>query len=468
MLDPLEVHLLDFPNIVIKGSELQLPFQACLKIEKFGDLILKATEPQMVLFNIYDDWLKSISSYTAFSRLILILRALHVNNEKAKMLLKPDRTVVTEAHHIWPSLSDDQWMKVEVALRDLILSDYAKKNNVNTSALTQSEIRDIILGAEITPPSQQRQQIADINNQAKATSQLTAVTTKTTNVHGEELIVSTTSPYEQEKFSSKTDWRVRAISATNLYLRVNHIYVNSEDIKETGYTYIMPKNILKKFICIADLRTQIAGYLYGISPPDNPQVKEIRCIAMPPQLGTHQQVNLPLQLPEHDFLNDLEPLGWMHTQPNELPQLSAQDVTNHARILENNKQWDGEKCIILTCSFTPGSCSLTAYKLTPSGYEWARAQKDTGTGLHGYLPTHSEKVQMLLSDRFLGFYMVPDSSPWNYNFMGAKHTPSLKYGVKLGTPKEYYHEEHRPTHYLEFIKMEEGDTVEVEREDKFS
>lgn len=31
MLDPLEVHLLDFPNIVITGSELQLPFQASLK-----------------------------------------------------------------------------------------------------------------------------------------------------------------------------------------------------------------------------------------------------------------------------------------------------------------------------------------------------------------------------------------------------------------------------------------------------
>lgn len=86
MLDPLEVHLLDFPNIVITGSELQLPFQAALKIEKFGDLILKATEPQMVLFNIYDDWLKTISSYTAFSRLILILRALHVNVDKARMI----------------------------------------------------------------------------------------------------------------------------------------------------------------------------------------------------------------------------------------------------------------------------------------------------------------------------------------------------------------------------------------------
>lgn len=67
--------------------------------------------------------------------------------------------------------------------------------------------------------------------QAKEASQLTAVTTKTTNVHGDELIVTTTSPYEQAAFGSKTDWRVRAISATNLYLRVNHIYVNSEDIK---------------------------------------------------------------------------------------------------------------------------------------------------------------------------------------------------------------------------------------------
>jgi hypothetical protein len=47
MLDPLEVHLLDFPNIVITGSELQLPFQQAMKLEKLGDLILKATEPMV-------------------------------------------------------------------------------------------------------------------------------------------------------------------------------------------------------------------------------------------------------------------------------------------------------------------------------------------------------------------------------------------------------------------------------------
>ena len=70
-------------------------------------------------------------------------------------------------------------MQVEIALKDLILADYSKKNNVNVGALTQSEIRDIILGAEITPPSMQRQQIAEIEKQAAAGTQTTAVTTKT-------------------------------------------------------------------------------------------------------------------------------------------------------------------------------------------------------------------------------------------------------------------------------------------------
>merc|ERR1711879_50814 len=227
MLDPLEVHLLDFPNIVIKGSELQLPFQACLKVEKFGDLILKATEPQMVLFNLYDDWLRTISSYTAFSRLILILRSLHVNNDRTKIILKPDKTTITEPHHIWPTLSDDEWIKVEVTLKDLILADYGKKNNVNVASLTQSEIRDIILGMEIAPPSIQRQQIADLEKQGKEMSQITTITSKTTNVHGDEIITTTGSPYEQQTFASRTEWRVRAISASSLNLRTNHLYVTA-------------------------------------------------------------------------------------------------------------------------------------------------------------------------------------------------------------------------------------------------
>ena len=456
MLDPLEVHCLDFPNIVITGTELQLPFQAALKVEKFGDLILKATEPQMVLFNIYDDWLKSISSYTAFSRLILILRSLHVNVDKTKMLLRPDKSIVSEAHHVWPSLTDEQWIKVEVALKDLILADYAKKNNVNVGALTQTEIRDIILGADIAPPSMQRQQIADIEKQAKESLHQSAVTTKTVNKHGEEMVVTTTSAYEQQVFSSRTDWRIRAISCSNLHLRVNHIYVNSEDLHfDTGYTYILPKNVLKKFIMISDLRTQVMGFMYGVSPPDHPQVKEIRCIVMPPQWGNHQQVNVPQQLPDHDYLEDLEPLGWLHTQPNETGGLSEKDIQMHSGILEREESWDGERCVVVTCSFTPGSVSLTAYKLTPQGYEWGRTlnkdQGGRGGAPGGKVQQGSfEKVQMLLSDRFMGYFMVPEIGSWNYNFMGVKASPNMAWNIKLDNPKEFYNPLHRPTHFLEF------------------
>ena len=84
-------------------------------------MILKATEPQMVLFNLYDDWLKTISSYTAFSRLILILRALHVNADRTKVILKPDKTTITEPHHIWPTLTDEEWVPVEVRRCSFVL-----------------------------------------------------------------------------------------------------------------------------------------------------------------------------------------------------------------------------------------------------------------------------------------------------------------------------------------------------------
>ena len=144
------------------------------------------------------------------------------------MVLKPDKTTITEAHHIWPSLTDEQWIKVEVQLKDLILADYGKKNNVNVASLTQSEIRVIILGMEISASSAQRQQIAEIEKQTKEQTQLAATTTRTVNKPGDEITTSSTSNYETQTFSSKTEWLIRTISATNLHLRTNHIYVSSD------------------------------------------------------------------------------------------------------------------------------------------------------------------------------------------------------------------------------------------------
>ena len=457
LLDPLEVHLLDFPNISIRASELQLPFQAAMKVEKLADMILRATEPQMVLFNLYDDWLKTISSYTAFSRLILILRALHVNVDKTKLLLRPDKTVITQEHHIWPSLTDEAWINVEVQLRDLILNDYGKKNNVNTSSLTQSEVRDIILGMEISAPSMQRQQAAEIEKQQQEQQQLTAVTTKTQNVNGEDIIVTTTSQYEQQTFASKTEWRTRAIASSNLRTRANNIYINSDDIREDRFTYIMPKNILKRFITIADLRVQVAGYLYGSSPPDNPQVKEIRTIIMIPQVGNTRAVQLPHQLPQHEYLSSMEPLGVIHTvSGNEPSYMPASDVTQHAQLMAEHASWD-KKTVTMTVSFTHGSVSLSAWALTPAGYKWGAENKDKNNDQPQGFQTQgfADKCQLLLSDRIRGYFLVPEDNRWNYSFMGSGFNDKKAVYVKIDTPLRFYDDQHRPLHFQNFAELED-------------
>ncbi|RKP02105.1 hypothetical protein CXG81DRAFT_11192 [Caulochytrium protostelioides] len=472
MLDPLETHCLDFPNISIKGSELQLPFQACLKIEKFGDMILKANEPQMVLYNLYDDWLGTISAYTAFSRLILILRALHVNNERTKIVLRPDKSVVTEPHHIWPSFTDEEWVQVEVQLKDLILEDYGKKNNVNVASLTTSEIRDIILGMEISAPSLQRQQMAELEKQQSEQAgqsggaQLTATTTQLRNVHGEDMLVTTTSSYERQTFASKTDWRARALAAAHLHLRTQHIYIVSDDVAEHGYTYVLPKNLVVKLVQIADLRTQIGAFMYGRRPADadadggeaHATIKEIVAIVLVPQLGSHQHVQLPQTLPQHPGLQDLEPLGWLHTQMQELPQLSAITVTSHAKLLHQHKGvWDGDRSIVTTVSLTPGSVTLSSYKLTPAGYEWGRANKDLSVQPPGYATRYYERVQTLLSDRFAGGFYVPEGDGcWNYNFMGTRFRGDVACAVEPDVPKDFYHEVHRPNHFLQFSRAEQA------------
>ena len=480
MLDPLEVHLLDFPNIIIKGTELLLPFQACLKLQKLGDEIIKATEPKMITCNLYDDWTESINAFTAFIRLILIFRSIHVNQEKAKMILKPDKNVVTLDKHLWPSLTPEQWINAEIELKNLILQDYGKKNNCNIETLTQSEIKDIILGMEITGPDilaekELKKKLIEIdhgNININGNGPSNIVTSKTVNRLGETIVTQTISPYEQQKFESKSDWRIKAISASNLYLRTNHIYANTENIRDKNYTYILPKNLLKHFITIADLRTQIGGFLYGTSVEKNSEkqnkkikpiiesgntnyndgekyIKEIKCIVLVPQTGSHINITFANQIPDHPSLNDLEPLGWIHTQPIENNVMTPNDCQLMTKFINDRNNWDIETSILITCGFMQGSCMLNGYKLSPVGYDWATENvENNNNNESAFNETCYEKVQLILSDKYMGFFLVPDNEIWNYNFIGVEPVNNMSFGLNLGIPKDFYNEIHRPSHFF--------------------
>ena len=437
LMDAVQSQMVDFPNCVLKNSEMQLPFAALAKVEKIADHVLKATGPSNDLFNLYDDWLETISSYTAFSRLILILRAMGTNPVQTNAILRPTVNTITQPNHIWPSFTPEQWVEVEHQLTDLVLSYYSKQNNVSVTSLTQSEIRDIILGMPIAAPSQQRQQIAEIESQQRDQSKLVSVTTRSTNVLGEEMTVTTTSQYEQQTFASRTDWRTRAVSAGNLALRVKQL--TATPCLEGDNTYVLPLNLVRKFITISDLRVQIGGLLYGVSLAEDPRIKEVRVIVLPPQMGSSQCVQLPEPLPEHDLLEGLEPLGWIHTQPTELHRLTTRDAYLHAHMLDLHGEWDGKKTAVITCSFIPGSVSVAGYHLTKEGYEWGRACKDQGASDLGFDEnTMVHGCPVFFSNKFLGSFLVPAENSWNYNFRGTQFRVTESYDVTPDVPKEYY------------------------------
>lgn len=43
----------------------------------------------------------------------------------------------------------------------------------------------------------------------------------------------------------------------------------------------------------------------------------------------------------------------------------------------------------------------------------------------------------------------------------------MKYDLVLGNPKEFYHESHRPSHFLNFSTMEDVEEVNTDRENLF-
>ena len=55
--------------------------------------------------------------------------------------------------------------------------------------------------------------------------------------------------------------------------------------------------------------------MYGITPEDGEGIKEIRALVLVPQTGNYQGVQMATFIPDHSTLKDLEPLGWIHTQP---------------------------------------------------------------------------------------------------------------------------------------------------------
>jgi len=81
--------------------------------------------------------------------------------------------------------------------------------------------------------------------------------------------------------------------------------------------------------------------------------------------------------------------------------------------------------------------------------------------LDGFSPENYERVQIILSDKFLGFFMNPSNGGiWNYNFNGINFSENMKFGLVVDNPKDFYHEMHRTQHFLDFTREDEDSTAD--------
>ena len=104
--------------------------------------------------------------------------------------------------------------------------------------------------------------------------------------------------------------------------------------------------------------------------------------------------------------------------------------------MNEHASWDGEKTIVITCSFTPGSCSLTAYKLTPSGFEWGKTNTDKGNNPG----KRTKKSGNLLSSSDLGQFFVR-----KLTFILLRHFFDISKKTQVNCPKKKLEQNHSKT-----------------------
>lgn len=56
---------------------------------------------------------------------------------------------------------------------------------------------------------------------------------------------------------------------------------------------------------------------------------------------------------------------------------------------------------------------------------------------------------------------------WSCFVLGVRHDSNMKYELMLSNPKDFYHEVHRPSHFMNFTSIEEGDAVAADLENSF-
>jgi len=449
MLEPLEVHLLDLSNLIVVGTELDIPFHSLIKLSEINSAVVRSKSSRMLIFNVFDDWLKNISSYTAFSRLLLILRGLHINYKKTFVLLKLNMNKKTDSKFLWPKLEEESWVNIEMILKDLIIDDYCIRNKITISTLTQIEIRDILLGVDIKLTKSSSINYDKLDKQVRnRNNDIKSVTSVTKNDHVYTTVTNT--PYEKINFSSESNWRNRYLIRYRPLKYFKNIFL-SYDYTNQGRnnSYVISKNLIFKFVTLIDTKIESFGYIFGKISVAFVSLFEISCISVPPQLGINLTLCISTGSLDCSLNRRYSPLGWLHSTNSMNHELLNRDITYHSQLVSSFPNFSGQTSTFIVIVATTTYANIKSFSLDSKGFQKVVQNLNTNFSQEQLKDVLLENC-LIISKKYLGYFLTPENDIWNYYFYKSHFVKNGVSNMKVGNPLEFFDEFHRLFHFKNF------------------
>jgi len=450
LLDPLIGYLGGFPNISVVGSELQFPLQSLLKIKKINEIVLKAQSSKLVIINLYDDWLKTISSYTAFSRLIIILKAMYINYKKVIQNLNIIYDGDNDTRYFWNKFDTEDWVSFENVMIKMITKDYFIRNNIRNIELTKSELNDILFGIDISLKHKQikKGNYSDLNSTEISKPTATKFTL-TKNKNNQAILSQTRSPYENTKYISGYNWRKFFHEYHEIKLNKIKVMLSYKNNSEGfNLNYILSLNLIKKILEVTDLNTGLFGLLYGLGSKSNQGIKKIMSFVIPKQIGIKTLHEKDISIIGANLLAELNLLGWINTTKKINKENLKQYLVFHSKILCSQKGWKTAEIIFIIFEISVSSCLISGFRLNVVGFERIvdnnfKILQDTD------IKKYYESIRIIITKKYECYYVIPENGIWNYYFMKDLWILIKKNTYKIGNPLGYYNEFHRPFHFID-------------------
>ncbi|KAF7684116.1 Pre-mRNA-splicing factor 8 like protein [Astathelohania contejeani] len=267
MAETMELYMIDHPDTKLKGTELELPFGEFINFKR---VTKDLNEEEITKVELYKEWNKYISPYTCFCRLMLILRAMTVDRNEVKNLFGDCE--------LWPDFDDEEWIDIELRLRDIVINNYCLIHKLNPKLLTQSEIRDIIFGSHID----------HIQEKAELIEKKT-FTFKGINKIGDEIVSTTWSRYGAIECKI-SEWRERYLIYEEKIEEVINNITNLNLNDTLNFTFKVPFDLVKMFYVISDIKTKIFALIVL-----NNEIS----FALLPQYCSGDKIRSPRKIPEN-------------------------------------------------------------------------------------------------------------------------------------------------------------------------